>query len=664
MRLSSHLARRPKCVAVARAAANKAEDTSAQGVDRGAALNIFQDAMKATVVRDLSDFRFGRGSNIVSGSAVDRFKESAADWLAASERSLVEALKPHVSPSSGIDVAELIHSRLDIFNGINTAKLEKKAAVELYGRRYIEPKQRLMPGSMTDAVWDFPIVEQLQALIAYDRSAAMQILHSSASYCAGGFRNDSVIADIKDGLIFRKHPMLGERSRPLLCGITAGEAVKTAWKLYYDDVEVVNPLGVARGMHAIGAIYISLINLDPASRNRLENTFLVTIAKASVIKKYGMAAVLAGPDPLNSSLSAQMKALNAGAVLNYPANGAFGGLEPRTTYGWVLLMSGDYPAMAKLVGTAQSVAAKKPCRHCNWDRKADDSFARSSFLPRAGLPDKWSLRCEQSLELALANANQLRCESARVAKLRSEGYFSSTFVFHSSWLPCLPDPYACTPQDGMHALFSSGIANSEAAEMLYVFISVHRDFTVEMLNDRIDEYDWPSGERPPDIHESVRIGASGGVPAAGAHLRLTGSQTLHFTLHSVQLLEPLIKTTSSPAWASWKALARVVKLYVASSFTEASVIELDIAIANHMSLYKLVPQYKGRLRPKHHFLTHTAVDILNFGAPRNFWCFGYEAKNQEVKQAVAASNFKNPIKSAAFTLAMQSAKSLMDRSCT
>ena len=67
------------------------------------------------------------------------------------------------------------------------------------------------------------------------------------------------------------------------------------------------------------------------------------------------------------------------------------------------------------------------------------------------------------------------------------------------------------------------------------------------------------------------------------------------------------------------------------------------------------------MRPKHHFLTHTAVDIINFGPPRFFWCFGYEAKNQEVKRAAASSNFKDVIKSASKILALQSAKSIMDR---
>ena len=677
-RLSAHLARRPKCLRLARTASQDGKEcTAGQGADESVAQKVFQDTIRATVVRDLSDLRFGRGANAVSGSAVDNLKRMAADWLRSSERSLVEALEPHISPASGIDVKQLIQSRLNIFDGIGTAKMEQSHARQLYGGRHVPPVQRFMPGSTTDAVWDFPLIDQLQSLISYDRAAALQILSASDSYQARNFEKDPVLRDIRDGRVFRQHLMLGERSRPLLCWESGSDAVKTAWKAYYDDVEVANPLGVARGVHSIGAIYVSLINLHPATRNRLEYTFLVTIAKTSVISKYGMSAVLASCGPSSTtlmralqpqtdySLAGQMTMLNSGSTLSFPVNGPFGGMAPRTTYGWLVLFSGDFPAMAKLVGTAASCAAKHPCRHCNWERESAVAFCPSSFMERplrpADVPMRWKERSDETLSNALAEASKLRSKTARDAQLRSCGYFKSEFVFNSTNFPFLPDTFACTPQDGMHALFSSGIANSEAAEMLYLFISVHKDFTVGDLNDRIATYDWPDGTQITDIHESVKVGGVGGVPVRGAGLRLTGSQTMHFTLHSIDLLAPLVKTVASPAWASWKALVQVVKLYTASSFTLESVAALDAAIADHLRLYQLVPEYSGRLRPKHHFLTHSASDILNFGPPRNFWCFGYEAKNQEVKRAAASSNFKNVLKSAAITLAMQAAKSLMDR---
>jgi hypothetical protein len=88
---------------------------------------------------------------------------------------------------------------------------------------------------------------------------------------------------------------------------------------------------------------------------------------------------------------------------------------------------------------------------------------------------------------------------------------------------------------------------------------------------------------------------------------------------------------------------------------------LDVAIVNFNKLYLKVPQFADRMRPKHHFLTHTSTDIINFGPPRIYWCFAYEAKNQVVKRAATASNFKDVIKTATNTLALKAAKSLLDR---
>ena len=48
-------------------------------------------------------------------------------------------------------------------------------------------------------------------------------------------------------------------------------------------------------------------------------------------------------------------------------------------------------------------------------------------------------------------------------------------------------------------------------------------------------------------------------------------------------------------------------------------------------------------------------------AARRYWCFGFEAKNQEVKAAAEVSNNKSTIKSAATTLSLQAARRLKKR---
>ena len=149
--------------------------------------------------------------------------------------------------------------------------------------------------------------------------------------------------------------------------------------------------------------------------------------------------------------------------------------------------------------------------------------------------------------------------------------------------------------------------------MLYLFISVEKYFSVSELNARIASFDFPEGERPPYIFDTVAAGKHGGLPKDGAHLRFTGSQTMYFTLHSIDLLGPLIPNMQHPAWQSWCAHVDYVRLLLADSFTSCSLVALDAGIQKHHRLYDKVPQDEGRFRPKHHFATHFPLDILNCG---------------------------------------------------
>jgi hypothetical protein len=502
--MSKHHHKRPRClkkiIQMVKEEDGEKERTPTASTDEAVT---FKADIKATVARDLADFRLGRNSLSVSGTAVDGFKACVASWLASVEASLVSALRPYHSTASGVEVAELLRSRLDIFNGINTAKLEQAELIRgSLGSRWVAPQRRMMPGSESDCVWDIPLISQLQALITYDRSAAAQILGSSeqwSSDAAGTTSTTRSWSDITDGDVFKKHPKLGTASGAAPCKHSVS-GVKTAWKIYYDDVEVANPLGVARGIHSIGAIYVSLINLDPATRNRLEYTFVVTLALTSVIKKYGMLGVLAGAhldgsldSRADSSLGAQMRALNAGVMLSYPVNGAFGGVAKRTTYGWALMACADFPAAAKMVGTAGSTSAMLPCRLCNWERESSAAWAASSFLERSKTRRRWKLRDLRSTDAALAQVELQRSAADKAATMRGSGLYAKHYAFHPTYFPHLLDPFASSPQDGMHLLFSSGLVTSTAAEMLYIFISIHKDFTVDQINQRIDQYDWPQG---------------------------------------------------------------------------------------------------------------------------------------------------------------------------
>lgn len=114
-------------------------------------------------------------------------------------------------------------------------------------------------------------------------------------------------------------------------------------------------------------------------------------------------------------------------------------------------------------------------------------------------------------------------------------------------------------------------------------------------------------------------------------------------VHSVKVISPLLtpKMRDHPAWHSWVKLVELWSLVLKHELTVADVERIDDLQYEHAVLFASVPQYAGMKRPKHHFLTHLARDIWNYGPPRGYWTFGYESFNKVIKAGAQRSNFKN-----------------------
>ena len=55
-------------------------------------------------------------------------------------------------------------------------------------------------------------------------------------------RTDGLLGDVCDGILFKTHPLFGED--PLALQLL----------IYFDEVEVVNPIGAHRGVHKLGLL--------------------------------------------------------------------------------------------------------------------------------------------------------------------------------------------------------------------------------------------------------------------------------------------------------------------------------------------------------------------------------------------------------------------------
>ena len=71
------------------------------------------------------------------------------------------------------------------------------------------------------------------------------------------------------------------------------------------------------------------------------------------------------------------------------------------------------------------------------------------------------------------------------------------------------------------------------------------------------------------------------------------------------------------------------------------IIELDKAICDSQKAFKKAFAGQKLFKPKMHFASHAAVNILRSGPMREYWCYSYEGMHQRVKRIASGSNWRN-----------------------
>ncbi|EEC08634.1 hypothetical protein IscW_ISCW006371, partial [Ixodes scapularis] len=149
---------------------------------------------------------------------------------------------------------------------------------------YVEPKEIALtvpgsPAAKKSAFYYVPIQSVLTNLMTTD--AAEHILGSMAASGRG------MLKDITDGTFTRALVRDGSQDTIFIL-------------LYTDELEIVNPLGSATGVHKLLVVYFSVVNLHPKYRSQLSSMHLLAVVKYSDVKTFGLQQIL---DPLLSDLS-------------------------------------------------------------------------------------------------------------------------------------------------------------------------------------------------------------------------------------------------------------------------------------------------------------------------------------------------------------------------
>ena len=572
-------------------------------------------------------------------------KEQLVEPLAAKMKD--EVLRRLASnPEERRTLEQQIRTVFEVHRGIETSAMEEGVL-----RRTVNPvapcKRELIdrPDAQgapqgprrNDFVYDVPVNQELEAMLAKDPSLLAQLKQASDAWATerpapGDSR--TVYADFSDGEVLYTHPELGVDSD------RSDGAVRLAFILYYDDLEVVNPLGAFHGTHKLGMFYWALVNVERSERMLFRNLHLMTVALVSDIDYYGIEQVVSGL-PGDNSFGSAMTALDSGIDVHV----AHGSTERMR--GWCICLSADYPAAALCCGFKKSVSACAFCRECYVDKGHADSTYPT---PISFLADNGDLKCDEclrdqeQLDNDYATFQTLQSDTQRDDFLASIGMnsFSHAFTRVPHFDICRNVPY-----DFMHCELE-GSCKNELAAMLFYFLRKRPSwgFTLEKLNDAIRSYPWPAGFAPPIFTAGyLEKGTKEGRELkckTGCHVHMTAGDMAIFMRHSIDLLLPLIGDTSDPLWRCWVAHARYVRLLLQHSLTHAELLTLDRLIYEHHELFLAAEEYGPRLfKPKNHFACHFPSDILNHGPVRNYWCMRFEALNQLFKSFAKTGSFRN-----------------------
>ena len=262
---------------------------------------------------------------------------------------------------------------------------------------------------------------------------------------------DQYLRDFCDGQVLQNHPLF--TSSP-----TALQLL-----LYFDDLELCNPLGSKSRKHKISVFYVSFGNINPIYRSRLANIFLLAIAHTSDVVKFGIDKVL-------STFYEELEILSdKGFEVQLKKGGVI------NVKGSLLAVISDTLAAHQITGFKEGVGfAKQKCRHClcNFD-DMQRMFFESNFKLRS-LQTHVNIHCKN-----ICRKSSTEFGVNRLSSLFKVPYFN---------------PFHCVPQDPMHVILE-GCLPYVMKHLLNYYVNIKKYFTIEQFNEKLEKFPYSYMDR-------------------------------------------------------------------------------------------------------------------------------------------------------------------------
>lgn len=365
--------------------------------------------------------------------------------------------------------------------------------------------------------------------------------------------------------------------------------------VYYDDVELAAVPGSKS--QAYSFFYWGLANYPPELRSNLKAINLLAVAKKSVVREFGIAAVL--NDFLETIKEMQTP---DGIVIN------IGGTETRIN-GHLLFLMGDTPAAQLMGGFKEGVNfAHMPCRTCLITREEIQLLlSEHTFQYR----NKYQHEAHVRLVTDMTLSKKDRKYNSKHSGVNSDHIFHGLEKF---------DITQCLLQDAMH-LLAEGLLKLETKLLLeHCLESNFLDLNTLNTEIKAFEYQHLSTDKPSPIS----------ITNNEVQIHQTSSQMLCLIVILPFVLSSYVPHNDAKL-LNYLLLNQINNLCLSFELHPEDVDFLSHLIDVHNTQFKkLYPDVS--IPPKMHYISHLPRQIRNFGLLRHSWCMRMEAFHKQFKQ--------------------------------
>ncbi|XP_076664404.1 uncharacterized protein LOC143366869 [Andrena cerasifolii] len=362
--------------------------------------------------------------------------------------------------------------------------------------------------------------------------------------------------------------------------------------IYFDDLEINNPLGSHKSINKIGAVYCTIPILPKEYCSKLENIFLFQLHNYKDHKTFGNSKMF------TCIIKEIIDLQNTGIVINIDGN-------EKKIFFILTNIIGDNLGLNTIWGYTRSFNASYPCRICT--------------MPNVELKKQ----INEQVNILRTKENYSQHMVEKTFGVQEECVFNIIPNFH------VVQNFSCDP---MHDVLQ-GICRYDMGKILNMLINEENLFDIDVLNQRMSCFSYVSTDTnipPPLSLECIKT----------ENIILTASEMLCLVKHFNLFIGDLV-SNNNKVWKLYLILRKIVCIIMLDSINEDIIDTFQNLYMQYLTLRKKI--FKCTHKCKHHNLLHYPRIMRLFGPIKHMSSMRFEAKHKQIKEtSKVITSRKNP----------------------